>query len=67
MNKWDINPEMSNKIEEWGGERFLGKISYDREVVNSIVNLKPVIISKSKVKDEIKEIFGKIQRILMKK
>jgi len=67
LNKWDINPEMSNKIEEWGGERFLGKISYDREVVNSIVNLKPVIISKSKVKDEIKEIFGKIQRTLMKK
>jgi len=61
LNKWDINPEVSEKIEEWSGERFLGKISYDREVVNSIVNLKPVIVSKSKVKNEIREIFEKIR------
>jgi len=60
LNKWDINPEVSRKIEEWSGEQFLGKISYDREVVNSIVNLRPVMISKSKVKNEIREIFEKI-------
>jgi len=61
LNKWDINPEVSEKIEEWSGDRFLGKISYDREVVNSIVNLRPVILSKSKVKNEIREIFEKIR------
>jgi len=61
LNKWDINPEVSRKIEEWSGEKFLGRISYDREVVNSIVNLKPVIVSKSKVKEEIREIFEKIR------
>jgi len=63
LNKWDINPEVSRKIEEWSGEKFLGKISYDREVVNSIVNLKPVIVSKSKVKNEIREIFEKIRAL----
>jgi len=61
LNKWDINPETAGKIEEWSGDRFLGKISYDREVVNSIVNLRPVIVSKSKVKDEIREVFEKIR------
>ena len=66
LNKWDINPEASQRIEKWSGERFLGKISYDREVVNSIVNLRPVILSKSKVKKEIRGIFGKIQESIEK-
>ena len=65
LNKWDINPEISRKIEEWSGERFLGKISYDREVVNSIVNLRPVIASKSKVKNEIIKIFERIRELLL--
>ena len=64
LNKWDINPEVSQKIEKWSGEKFLGKISYDREVVNSIVNLRPVIVSKSKVKKEIKGIFEKIKELI---
>ena len=63
LNKWDINPEVSRKIEEWSGEQFLGKISYDREVVNSIVNLRPIIVSKSKVKNEIREVFEKIRML----
>ncbi|KYH40118.1 MAG: hypothetical protein AYL32_013290 [Candidatus Bathyarchaeota archaeon B26-2] len=63
LNKWDINPGVSRRIEEWSGERFLGKIRYDREVVNSIVNLRPVILSKSKVKNEIREIFGRIREL----
>ena len=61
INKWDINPKVSEEIEKWNREQFLGKISYDREVVNSIVNLRPVIVSKSKVKNEIREIFKKIK------
>ena len=64
LNKWDINPDMSRKIEEWSGERFLGKISYDRKVVDSIVNLRPVITSDSKATKEIKEIFEKLQYLV---
>jgi len=63
LNKWDINPGLSEKIEKWCGKRFLGRISYDREVVNSIVNLRPVILSNSMVKEEIKEIFEKIREL----
>jgi len=25
INKWDINPKMSDKIEKWAGDKFLGK------------------------------------------
>ncbi len=63
LNKWDINPEVSRRIEEWSGEQFLGRVSYDREVVNSIVHLRPVMVSKSKVKSEIREIFEKIRAL----
>ena len=61
LNKWDINPDISEKIEKWTGERLLGKITYDRAVVDSIVNLRPVISSDNKVTKEIKELFEKLQ------
>lgn len=61
VNKWDINPSLSKRIEGWSGERLLGRISYDREVVNSIVNLKPVINSDSKATSEILKMFEAIR------
>jgi MinD superfamily P-loop ATPase len=60
INKWDVNPKLSNKIEKWSKGKFLGKISYDKKVIYCIVSLKPVIFSDSKVVDEIKEIYDKI-------
>ena len=63
VNKWDINPEISNKIEKWSKEKFLGKISYDKKVIESIVNLKPIIYSESKVVEEIEKIFEKIKTL----
>lgn len=61
VNKWDIYPDLSEKIEKWSKEKFLGKISYDRKVINSIVNLKPIIFSDSKVVKEIKNIFKNLK------
>jgi len=63
LNKWDINPAMSEKIEAWSGERLLGKIPYDRGVVDAIVNLKPVIYSGSMVTGEIFRIFERLKAI----
>ena len=65
VNKWDVNPSVSEKIISWSGDRFLGRISYDREVVNSIVALRPVLASKSKVKSEIISVYEKIQDLLL--
>jgi len=39
----------------------LGKISYDKKVVECLVNLRPVIFSDSGVKEEIEEIFEKVK------
>lgn len=60
INKWDINPKLSKKIQKWSENKFLGKISYDRKVIDCIVNLKPVIFSDSKVVNEIKKIYKKL-------
>ena len=65
VNKWDVNPPVSEKIISWSGDRFLGRISYDREVVNSIVALRPVLASKSKVKSEIISVYEKIRDLLL--
>jgi MinD superfamily P-loop ATPase len=60
INKWDIYPKLSKKIEKWSKDKFLGKISYDKKVIDCIVNLKPVIFSDSKVVNEIKGIYKKL-------
>ena len=61
INKWNINPKLSNEMEKWSKDRFLGKISYDKKVIEAIVNLKPVIGTDSKVVDEIKKIHRKLE------
>lgn len=57
INKWDINSKVSEEIATWAGETLLGKISYDRKVIDSIVNLTPIVNSDSVVSEEIKNIF----------
>ncbi|MGB9675410.1 MAG: ATP-binding protein [Candidatus Nanoarchaeia archaeon] len=64
INKWDINAKLAKKIERLFKEKFLGKISYDKKIINSIVNLNPIIFSDSKVVEEIKEIFEKLEKKL---
>ena len=61
INKWDINPETTKEIESWASERMLGKIDYDRRVIDSIVNLEPVLESESKAKKEIEKIYEEIK------
>jgi MinD superfamily P-loop ATPase len=57
INKWDINPKLSEEIEKWCSKSLLGKVSYDKAVITSIVNLRPIITSKSKVSNEIEAVF----------
>jgi len=61
VNKWDINPRVSERIERWCGERFLGRIPYDRRVIDSIVNLNPVIHTNSKAVPHILKVFENLQ------
>jgi len=66
LNKWDINPELSEEIESWSGERLLGKIPYDRKIVDSLVNLKPAIYSDTLASKEIIKVFKKLDSETLK-
>jgi len=61
INKWNINPNLYEKIKKWSKNKFLGQISYDRKVVDAIVNLRPVIETDSVVVDEIKTLFKELK------
>jgi len=63
LNKWDINKELSSKIEKWAGSRLLGKISYEKKVFKAIADLKPILETNLKVKKEIKEIFKNLNQL----
>jgi len=73
INKYDINFELSDKIEKWALQkksgqvkgRFLGRISYDKNVFKSISNLTPIMETNLKAKNEIKNIFKKLIKFLI--
>ena len=57
INKWDINRNISQKIEMEFKAKLLGKISYDKKIFRAISNLTPIVKTKLKAKTEIKSIF----------
>ena len=64
INKWDINPQLSKKMEKRVNKRFLGRISYDKKIFKAIANLTPIMETNLKAKIEIKDIFKKLNKIL---
>lgn len=66
INKFDINEDMSDKIEEFIKEKELvlvGKIPYDDAVMKSINELKPIIYYEdSKACSSIKSMWGNIKK-----
>lgn len=67
VNKWDINPEMTSKIEELSqdrGAQILGRISYDSEITKAqIKGISAVDIENSISSKEIIEIWKKLKQI----
>lgn len=61
INKWDVNPIESSKIEEWANDNFLGKIVYDRRIFQAIAELKPIIETDLPVKKEIEKIYARFK------
>ncbi len=60
LNKWDINLKVSERIIDWAGNRFLGKISYDKKIFQAISQLKPIMKTNLPVKKEIEKIFQEL-------
>ena len=68
INKYDLNIEMSEKIEAYCNNKniqLIGKIGFDKTVVKAMVEGKTIIeYSDGKTKEEIKEIWKKIKFVL---
>ena len=66
INKYDINNEISKEIEEFSKNEnieILGKIPFDKTVVNAVVNGEPVVNYDCPATNAIKEIYTKILKI----
>ncbi len=64
INKWDINPDFSSKIEEFAKENnipLLGKIHYDKEFVTALVNLTPAVVWNKKFEPLFDEIIKNLK------
>jgi len=64
INKWDINPAESNRIEKWAKDRLIGKISYDKKIFQAIASLKTIIASDLTAKKEIEDVFINLRKML---
>lgn len=62
INKWDINPQMTEKIKKEFKDNFLGKISYDKKIFQAIAELKPILKTDLKAKKEILTIFHQLNK-----
>ncbi len=66
INKYNLNPEMSGKIEEHCAKNeipLIGRIAFDKSVVEAMVEGKTITEYKdSAVKDQIREIWEKLQQ-----
>jgi len=57
INKYGLNPELSARLKRWAGPRFLGKISYDKNIFKAISDLTPIMETGLKAEEEIKKIY----------
>jgi MinD superfamily P-loop ATPase len=68
VNKWDINPENTGKIEEFCKEKgspVIGKIPFDAEVVRAMISERTITeYSGGPVSKEIEKIWSQIQRLV---
>jgi len=56
VNKWDINPKLTQKIEEKFSGKILGKITYDKKIFEAIASLTPIMETGLLAVKEIKSI-----------
>jgi len=61
INKWDLNIKETEKISELVGDNLLGKISYDKGVMQATSAFIPIMETQLKVADEIKVIYNKLK------
>lgn len=63
INKWDINPSLTLRINNEFGGKILGKITYDKKIFEAIANLIPIMETDLPAVGEIKSIKDLVARI----
>ncbi len=61
INKWDINPSLTQKIKNWASQKLLGQISYDKKIIESVSFFRPILETDLKAKKEIEKIFKRLK------
>lgn len=61
INKWDTNKKITKQMKEWAKDNFLGKISFDKKIFKAANEKTPVIKTDLKAKEELENIFKKIE------
>lgn len=68
VNKWDINPELSQQIEQLAidsGATFLGKVRYDKVVSHAQLAEKTIVeMGESKISEDIQAVWKNIQLLM---
>lgn len=68
INKYDLNLDMTKKIEDYcknNSVHFLGRIGFDKNIVDAMVNARTIIEHKDgKAKEEISDIWNRITKEL---
>lgn len=62
INKHDLNKSLTNRIENFANKRLLGKISYNKRIIQNIADLRPVINNNKTATNEIQNIFTKLKK-----
>ena len=61
INKYELNKKLATKIKKWVRAKFLGSISYDKNIFKAISNLTPIMETNLKAKKEITKIYNKLK------
>jgi MinD superfamily P-loop ATPase len=68
INKWDLNPEISAKIEAWGeetGNKVIGKVRFDNTVTKAMLAEKPVVeYSSNGISEDINLLWDEVKTAL---
>lgn len=69
VNKWDLNPENTRRIEEMtaeAGAAPVGRVRYDREVTKAQVDVKTVVETNAEAGDDVREVWGRLVSLMEK-
>jgi MinD superfamily P-loop ATPase len=62
VNKYDINLDVYNRIKEFTKDKFLGKISYNKDIVKELVKMNPVIESNLEIVKELEQVYISLKK-----